>query len=284
MSAVLSQLYRRPTAIIAEDEQHLAEALRLELAKVWPELYVMSIVNDGISAVKQALLLKPDVLFFDIRMPGMSGLEAAAELAETWKGNAFPSLVFVTAYDQYALQAFDAQAVDYLLKPVSSDRLQKTVVKLHLAGLSKHNTEEDNSRNLENTLTKLGKLLSTTTDQMGTALRLKVIKVNLPLLGNSIKLIPIEDVLYFTATDKYVQVVAKTDEGYKEFLIRTPLKDLLPQLDPAVFWKIHRSTVVRASAIDIVQRDHLGKLSLTLRGRMGSLAISRLYTHLFKTR
>ncbi len=284
MSAVLSQQYRRPTAIIAEDEQHLAEALRWELAKVWPELHVMCIVNDGISAVKQAQLLKPDVLFFDIRMPGKSGLEAAAELAETWTGNDFPSLVFVTAYDQYALQAFDAQAVDYLLKPVSSDRLQKTVVKLHLAGLSKHNTEEDNSRNLENTFTKLGKLLSETTDQMGTAIRLKFIKVNLPLLGNSIKLIPIEDVLYFTATDKYVQVVAKTDEGYKEFLIRTPLKDLLPQLDPAVFWKIHRSTVVRASAIDVVQRDHLGKLSLTLRGRTGSLAVSRLYTHLFKTR
>lgn len=223
-------------------------------------------------------------MFFDIKMPSMSGLEAAAEIAETWTGSAFPSLVFATAYDQYALQAFDAQAVDYLLKPVNNERLQKTIVKLRLAGLSRHNTEADNSKNLENTLTQLGKVLSQTIDQMGTAPRLSVIKVNLPHLADSIKMMPIDDVLSFSGTDQYVQVVAKTEAGYREFLIRTPLKDLRPQLDPAVFWQIHRSTLVRASAIDVVHRDHAGKLNLTLHGRTGSLAISRLYAHLFKTR
>ncbi len=282
MSAVLSPYYGRPTALIAEDEPLLAEALCFELARIWPELYVLNVVADGHSAVTQARLLKPDILFFDVRMPGQSGLEAAAELAENWVGSAFPSLVFVTAYDNYAVQAFDAQAVDYLLKPVSSERLQKTVVKLRLAGLNKHNSEADNSKNLESTLSQLGKLLSETTDQMGTSPRLSVIKVNMPNLAGAIKMIPIEDVLYFITTDKYVQVIAKTDDGYKEFLIRTPLKDLLPQLDPAVFWQIHRRTVVRASAIDVVSRDQAGKLSLTLRGKKGSLAISRLYAYLFK--
>ena len=124
-----------PTALIAEDEPLLAAALQAELARAWPELRVLATVGDGISAVKQALALMPDVLFFDIRMPGLSGLEAAAELADQWPTTGpgacpFPALVFVTAYDQYAVQAFEAQAVDYLLKPVQAARLQKTVEKL----------------------------------------------------------------------------------------------------------------------------------------------------------
>ncbi len=130
MNALLANRENRPTALIAEDEPHLARALKDELLRIWPELYVVAIVGDGLSAVQQTLALKPDILFFDIRMPGLSGLDAAAELADAWVGNVFPSLVFVTAYDQYALQAFDAQAVDYLLKPVQPQRLQQTVVKL----------------------------------------------------------------------------------------------------------------------------------------------------------
>jgi DNA-binding LytR/AlgR family response regulator len=144
-----------PTALIAEDEPLLAAALQAELARAWPELKVLAVVGDGGSAVTQALRLKPDVLFFDIRMPGQSGLEAAAELADEWDtgadgsgGTPFPALVFVTAYDQYAVQAFETQAMDYVLKPIQAARLQKTVskVQLALASRSQAATETCNCR------------------------------------------------------------------------------------------------------------------------------------------
>lgn len=284
MSALLSQLEHRPTALIAEDEPHLAQALVDELDRAWPELYVMSIVGDGLSAVKQALVLKPDVLFFDIRMPGMSGLEAAAELADAWTGDDFPSLVFVTAYDQYALQAFDAHAVDYLLKPVKPHRLQRTVVKLQMAGLHHERSTVENTTNFNETMGQLRHLLANDNGALGSTTALKVIKVNLPHIVGAIRMVPIEEVLCFVATDKYVQVIALDGDVYKEYLIRTPLKELIPQLDKDIFWQIHRGTVVRASSIDTVSRDDTGKLSLTLRGRPGKIAVSRLYTHLFKTR
>lgn len=283
MSALLSsQIDRRPTALIAEDEPHLAQALKDELSRAWPELYVVSIVGDGLSAVRQALALQPDILFFDIRMPGMSGLEAAAELADAWTGDAFPSLVFVTAYDQYALEAFDAQAVDYLLKPVKPQRLQRTVVKLQMAGLNHVHSDIENSTNFNETMRQLRYLLAKDSEAVESKSPLTVIKVNLPHLAGAIRMVPIEEVLCFVATDKYVQVVALEGDVYKEYLIRTPLKELIPQLDKDIFWQIHRGTIVRASAIDTVTRDEAGKLQLTLRGRLGKIAVSRLYAHLFK--
>jgi DNA-binding LytR/AlgR family response regulator len=284
MSALLSHLEHRPTALIAEDEPLLAQALVNELDRAWPELYVMSIVGDGLSAVKQALVLKPDVLFFDIRMPGMSGLEAAAELADAWKGDDFPSLVFVTAYDQYALEAFDAHAVDYLLKPVKPHRLQRTVVKLQMAGLHHARSAVENTTNFNETLGQLRHLLASDNGELGSTSALKVIKVSLPHMVGAIRMVPIEEVLYFAATDKYVQVIALDGGVYKEYLIRTPLKELIPQLDKDIFWQVHRGTVVRASAIDTVSRDDTGKLNLSLRGHPGKIAVSRLYAHLFKTR
>jgi DNA-binding LytR/AlgR family response regulator len=282
MSALLSHIERRPTALIAEDEPHLAQALKDELSRAWPELYVVSIVGDGISAVRQALALKPDVLFFDIRMPGMSGLEAAAELADAWTSGAFPALVFVTAYDQYALQAFDAQAVDYLLKPVKPHRLQQTVVKLQMAGLNHVHSEVENSTNFNETMRQLRYLLANDISAGEPISPLKIIKVCLPHLAGAIRMVPIEEVLCFIATDKYVQVIALDGNVYKDYLIRTPLKELLPQLDKNMFWQVHRGTIVRASAIDTVNRDEAGKLQLTLRGRLGKIAVSRLYAHLFK--
>ena len=284
MNALLANRENRPTALIAEDEPHLARALKDELARIWPELHVIAIVGDGLSAVQQTLALKPDILFFDIRMPGLSGLDAAAELADAWVGNVFPSLVFVTAYDQYALQAFDAQAVDYLLKPVQPQRLQKTVVKLRLAGINRTHTAEDNVVNFNETLSQLRHLIRHDQANTSTVPALKVIKVNIPKMAGAIKMIPVEEILYFVATDKYVQIIALDGHVYKDYLIRTPLKELLPQLDQAVFWQIHRGTVVRAAAIDTVQRDEAGKLSLTLRGHPNKFAVSRLYAHLFKAR
>ncbi|MFN3569887.1 MAG: LytR/AlgR family response regulator transcription factor [Polaromonas sp.] len=267
------------TALIAEDEPLLADALQAELAQVWPALRVLATVGDGASAVAQALALRPDVLFFDIRMPGLGGLEAAAELADAWPADRlFPALVFVTAYDQYAVQAFEAQAVDYLLKPVQAARLQKTVskVQLALAGRASAaiNSGADISPGLDQALGQLRHLLAAG-QVPAAAAPLKVIQAS---VGSSIRMVPVAEVLYFEAADKYIRVLTASHE----YLIRTPLKELLPQLDTQVFWQIHRGTVVQADAIDSVHRDESGKLSLSLRGRPEKLAVSRLYSQQFR--
>ncbi len=265
-------------ALIAEDEPLLALSLQQELAKAWPELQVAATVGDGISAVAQALALLPDVLFFDIRMPGQSGLEAAAELADEWpQGKPFPALVFVTAYDEYAVQAFETQAVDYIVKPVQPARLHKTVAKVQqLLAL-----RSQGGADIEQTLGQLRNLLaSAPTSASGPFDKaqdgpLKVIAAG---VGSSIRMVPVEEVLYFEAADKYVRVLT---DGH-EYLLRTPLKELVPQLDGREFWQIHRGTVVRAALIDTVTRDEAGKLHLQLRGVPDKLPVSRLYAHLFK--
>lgn len=269
-----------PRALIAEDEPLLAAALQHELAQAWPALQIVATVGDGLSAAQQALALQPDVLFFDIRMPGQTGLDAAAELADAWPaGKPFPALVFVTAYDQYALQAFEAQAVDYLLKPVQAARLQKTVQKLQLALSS----QAPAAISLEATMAQLRHLLAApgvasapppAAPAPGAA-PLTMIQAS---SGSQIHMVPVADVLYFEAADKYVRVLTAT----REFLIRTPLKDLIAQLDPQVFWQVHRSTLVRAGSITTVTRDEAGKLHLELAGRPEKLPVSRLYAHLFK--
>jgi len=259
-----------PTALIAEDEPLLAQALQAELARAWPALTVVGIVGDGETAVAQTLQLQPDVLFFDIRMPGQDGLDAAATLADAWPAHLpFPALVFVTAYDQYAVQAFEAQAVDYLLKPVQPARLQKTVAKVQSALANR----AQGTVNFEATLAQLRGLLG---PAMATnTAPLKLIQAS---AGTSIRMVPVDEVSYFEAADKYVRVMTP---GH-EYLIRTPLKELLPQLDAQVFWQVHRGTVVRASAIEQVTRDEAGKLWLQLRASPDKLAVSRLYAHLFK--
>ena len=265
----------QPIALIAEDEPLLAAALQAELAQLWPELRIVAVVGDGVSAVHQSLALQPDLLFFDIRMPGMSGLEAAAELADQWDTatRPFPALVFVTAYDEYAVQAFEAQAVDYLLKPVQSARLQKTMDKLR-ARWSQASVYAAPAPSFDATLGQLRALLETASAATPHT-RLKHVQVS---VGSSIRMVAVEEVLYFEAADKYVRVLT----GNHEYLIRTPLKDLLPQLDPEQFWQIHRGTVVNSSVIDSVSRDEAGKLSLSLRGSKDKLAVSRLYAHRFK--
>ena len=274
-----------PTALIAEDEPLLAAALQAELARAWPELRVLATVGDGTSAVHQALALQPDVLFFDIRMPGQTGLDAAAELAERWDTTAagarpFPALVFVTAYDDYAVQAFEAQAVDYLLKPVQAVRLQKAVEKLRKASVKRSSNAIDSEAAMEPMLARLRGLLAPPAS--APAPRLTVIPASLPgtsgASGASIRMVPVDEVLFFEAADKYLRVLT----AHAEYLIRTPLKELATQLDPQVFWQIHRGTLVRASLIDTVTRDEAGKLSLTLRGHPVRLPVSRLYAHLFR--
>lgn len=271
---------RPATALIAEDEPLLAQALQAELARAWPALRVLATVGDGASAVAQALQLLPEVLFFDIRMPGQDGLEAAAELADEWpQDTPFPALVFVTAYDQYAVQAFETQAVDYLLKPVQAARLEKTVAKVQLALSARSsaaiNSEATQGSALEQTLDQLRHLLAATRAPAPESSPLKVLQIS---VGNSIRMVPVEDVVYFEAADKYVRVLTA---GH-EYLIRTPLKELLPQLDAQNFWQVHRGTVVQAGAIEAVHRDESGKLMLSLRGRPEKLAVSRMYSQQFR--
>ena len=283
-----------PTALIAEDEPLLAHALRAELARAWPDLQVLRTVGDGASAVQATLELAPQVLFFDIRMPGMSGLDAALELADLWPPahapqQSFPALVFVTAYDQYAVQAFEAQAVDYLLKPVQPARLLKTVSKLQLALAPPAPVAPETIANpagrpttdpaLEAALAQLRGLLQAQAHSTpGTATAPPLLQVLQASVGHQIRMVPVDDVLYFEAADKYVRMLT----AEHEYLLRTALKDLLPQLDPQVFWQIHRGTVVRATAMDSVSRDAAGRMHLHLRGRGETLAVSRLYAHRFK--
>ena len=275
------------TALIAEDEPLLAMALQAELARAWPALQVLRTVGDGASAVQAALELAPQVLFFDIRMPGLSGLDAALELAELWPPahaphQPFPALVFVTAYDQYAIQAFEAQAVDYVLKPVRAERLRQTVTRLQnaLQQRAQHTPTPDLQQ--DPVLAQLRALLNLRTETNhpqhpeATLPPLQLLQAS---VGKALRMVPVAEVLRLEAADKYVRVF--TLDG-SEVLLRTPLKELMQRLDAQVFWQIHRGSVVRASAIDSVTRDDTGRLSLRLKGHADILAVSRLYAHLVK--
>jgi DNA-binding LytR/AlgR family response regulator len=268
----------KASAIIAEDEPLLAEGLRGELAALWPELEIAAIVGSGEAAVVQALAHRPDVVFLDIRMPGMSGLEAAQALAEDWPDDegAFPLLVFVTAYDQYALQAFERAAVDYLLKPVQTSRLEATVKRLQAALAARSDTSP--ASELANMVERLRGLLGATAGNLpatGASEPLRVLQVG---VGNAIHMVRIDDVVYFEAADKYVRVITAS----REHLIRTSLRELVPRLDASRFWQIHRGTVVRAEAIASAEREESGRVTLKLQGRPEKLVVSRLYAHRFK--
>lgn len=278
------KLPQRPTALIAEDEGLLAENLRQELAKLWPELEVLAMAPHGQAAVDLALQHRPDLCFLDIRMPGLSGLEAAAALAEDWPEGPdaqrpFPLLVFVTAYDQYALQAFELAALDYVLKPVQPERLAQTCQRLRQA-LSQRQAASQapgagDAPELQAAVDQLRRLLGASPAAPNAAAPLRLLQVG---VGNQILMVPVEEVIYFEAADKYVRVITAA----QEHLIRISLRELLPQLDGQRFWQVHRSLVVRSDAIQRALRDEAGKLSLQLHGRPERLAVSRMHAHLFK--
>jgi len=281
------------TALIAEDEPLLAQALRMELQAAWPDLQVLATVADGHSAVREALARLPQVLFLDIRMPGLDGLGAAMELADRWPVDEapMPQLVFVTAYDEYAVRAFEAQAIDYVRKPVQPERLRKTIARVQQAlgnqavqqASPAHTPTPGADASLEHMLAQWRRVI----DAAGATGGAQAAAPGSPPLkfiaasdagGQTVRMVPVADVLYFEAADKYVRVLTAT----QEHLIRTPLKQLLPQLDPQAFWQVHRAVVVRSDAIEVVQRDESGRLFLRLRGRPEKLTVSRLYAHLFK--
>ncbi|MES3025670.1 MAG: LytTR family DNA-binding domain-containing protein [Pseudomonadota bacterium] len=256
-------------ALIAEDEPILAATLAAALRRLWPELAIVATCLNGVEAVAQGLALQPDIMFLDIKMPGMTGLEAAEELAEQWPdGRAFPQIVFVTAYDDYALAAFEHAAADYVLKPVSDERLGKTVERLRQRLQRPGPAGGDELAAL---LGSMRALLPAPTP----CERLSIIRA---AVGNQVRMIPIGEVVYFEALDKYVNVVTETGQA----LIRTSLKELLPQLDDKQFWQVHRGTVVNAGCIASAARDEAGKTVLTLHKRSERLRVSPLYAHLFK--
>jgi DNA-binding LytR/AlgR family response regulator len=292
------------SALIAEDEPLLAQALQRELALLWPGLQTQ-LASDGLQAVSKALEQLPDILFFDVRMPGLSGLEAVQEITERWPAQRkLPALVFVTAYDEYAVKAFEHAALDYIVKPVKTLRLQQCLERirppalmeytqsateliaheaLHQAAKPSVNADRDQQAfGEERLLISLRALLrSPLASAQAFAAPERLLRIQASV-GNQIVMLPIQEVAYFEAADKYVRVLTGVNAYSRELLIRTPIKDLLPQLDPQEFWQIHRATVVRASLIETVQRDETGKLSLQLRGFAEKLAISRLYAPQFK--
>jgi DNA-binding LytR/AlgR family response regulator len=266
-----------PSALIAEDEPLLAAALQAELAQAWPELAVVACAADGPAALEQALAVRPDVVFLDIRMPGMNGIEVAEALAEDWADDAsLPLVVFVTAYEEYAVRAFEQAAVDYVLKPAAPERLARTCDRLRAALALRRSAGGQAPESLAAVLGQLRGLLDTPAGPRnaggGT---LSVLPAS---VGATVHMVPASEVLFFEAADKYVRVVTER----REYLIRIPLRQLLPQLDPDEFWQVHRSIVVRADAVATAVRSETGRLELTLRGYAGRLEVSRLYAHRFK--
>lgn len=263
-----------PTALVAEDEPLLAQTLQRELLSLWPALQMVATTGDGLSAVALAMQHLPDVLFFDIRMPGQSGLEAAAELADCWPENRyFPLLVFVTAYDEYAIAAFEAQAVDYVLKPVRPDRLAQTVTRLQTA-LNQRGRPDKHPSDLEPVLGQLRALLdASSTPRQPRLQRLQASS------GQQLHMVPVDQVVLLEAADKHVRVLTR---DAREWWLRTPLKELLDGLDPDVFWQIHRGTVVRADAIASATRDEAGQWRVQLTGQAEEHKVSRMFAHRFR--
>lgn len=273
-------------ALIAEDEKLMRERIVSMLAIAWPELEIVAVANDGLDALTQWKKHRPQIAFLDIRMPGKTGLEVAAELAA--EDNA-PHIVFVTAYDEYAIKAFDSDAADYLLKPVEAERLLATVTRLkkrlQLASETLPNTApvlaSGNLLNLLESLLNRGdgnnaaiNLAATTATNLAPP-KLKWIRAT---LGNKTRLININDAVFFQSDTKYTRIVTHESEA----LVRTPLKELLEGLDEHEYWQIHRSTIVNANMIDRVEREGPEKLTLYLKNRTEKLAVSRQFFHLFK--
>ncbi len=246
----------RPTALIAEDEPLMRERLKEKLAEAWPELDIVAEAADGNQALALLHEWRPQIAFLDIRMPGKTGLDVAVAIG----GDCH--VVFITAYDQYALRAFDAGAVDYLLKPVESDRLAATVERI--------------KKKLASPPADLSALLAELRAAVkADAPRMKWIKA---AIGKQVKLISVGEVVYFQADTKYTRVVL----GSGEALIRTPLKELLAELDPEKFWQVHRGTIVNLDAVSGVLREDSERQFVLLKDRQERLPISRQFTHLFK--
>ncbi|WP_040377703.1 LytTR family DNA-binding domain-containing protein [Duganella zoogloeoides] len=259
-----------PRAVIADDEAHLRDYLEQQLAAVWPELRVVGRAANGLEALRLIDDEAPDVVFLDIRMPGLTGLDVAARLIDS---PAPPQIVFVTAYDQYAVQAFEHSALDYLLKPASLERLSKTVGKLK-AALATPVAAAPPMDALRVLLAQLGGPAALSTPAPAPA-PLQWIRAS---QGEQTRLIAVDEVLYFQSNDKYTSVMLADGEC----LIRTPISKLREQLDAQQFWQIHRSVIVAARHVAGTRHDFRGRLMVQLKDRTEQLVVSRNYADLFR--
>lgn len=293
-----------PRAVIADDERLLREQLRARLAEVWPELLIVGEARNGSEAVDLVRAERPDIVFLDIRMPGMTGIEAARAITalptadapgddhghdgdgddagagpDADGGGAFDpgdwrgcEIVFITAYDEYAVEAFEQGVVDYVLKPAERERLQVTVQRL-----KKRMAERQEADGVPDA-SGLQTLLQRLSDRIhpgSSAQRLRWIQAT---VGSSIQMIPVEDVLFFISDEKYTRVQTATVEA----LIRKPIKELVAELDAEQFWQIHRSTLVNTKHIAAVTRDLRGRQLVSVRGHPEKLEVSRSYSGLFR--
>jgi DNA-binding LytR/AlgR family response regulator len=252
-----------PKCIVAEDEKLLSAALQRELAKAWPDLDIVAVCEDGGEALEAIATHQPDIAFLDIRMPGLTGMEVAAAAADA---SPHTLVVFVTAYDQYAVDAFERGAIDYLLKPVVAERLAQTVVRLRsrLADAARH------ARRTGDMAKDMIERFDEAPDEPLTWITAGA--------GKATRLILVDDVIYFRADNKYT--VVATAEG--DALLSRPIRELLRQLDPKTFRQIHRSTIVNLRQVASVERDDTGKGCLRLRGRPETLNVSQPFMAIFR--
>jgi DNA-binding LytR/AlgR family response regulator len=268
-----------PTALIAEDEPVLARTLRRQLAEAWPQLQVLPLAENGPTAIEQALLHTPDLLFLDIQMPGCTGLQAAEAVADDWpEQRPRPLFVFVTAFDQYAVAAFERAAADYVLKPVTPERLAQTVQRLQqrlaerdaaAAGPGDH---ADLVRQMQALATPAN------ADDAAAAEPIRVIRAATGPGGNTVRMIPLADVILFEASDKYVTVLTEAGDA----LVRMSLRELAARVQGVPFVQVHRSLLVASERITSAERDEAGHYWLTLRGLARPVKVSRAFSHLFR--
>lgn len=248
-----------PTALIADDEPHLAQYLKAQLAQAWPELQILKTAGNGVEAAEAIAQLQPDIAFLDIQMPGLTGLEVAQGIEGATR------VVFVTAYDQYAVDAFEARAVDYLLKPLKAERLAGCVERLRQSAASPDDALAET----------LKRLLPGVAGMAAAPARLRYVRA---AQGDLMHQVAVDDVLFFHADDKYTIVQTTT----AEHLIRTPIVELAGQLDPDRFWQVHRSTIINLDHLTGTRRDDQSRLFVRVKGQSRELPVSRAYVHLFK--
>lgn len=252
----------RVKAVIADDEEVLRKHLKSQLSRVWPELEICAEAENGLEALALIEKHSPNIAFLDIRMPGLSGMEVAKKIAGRC------CVVFITAYDQYAVEAFETEAVDYLLKPVIHNRLERTVKRLKAGIEGRGGPETPDLASAVNRLLERW-------DNRESPGYLRFIRAQ---QGDGIRFIPVEEVIYFKASDKYTLVITKGGES----LIKKPIKELTDELDPDRFWRIHRGTIVNVSCIEKIGRSLTGRFTIRLKNLSETLTVSRTYTHLFK--
>ena len=256
------------TALIADDEAPMRDLLRARLQQAWPDLQIVAEAANGVEAVELGERFRPDIAFLDIRMPGLSGIEAARRLYER------SHIVFATAYDQYALDAFEQGALDYLLKPVSAERLATTCARLQARLRKRSSAAAAPPQDIGQQLAKLTTLL----ENKGKPEKPTYLRWIQAQVGASLRMVSTREILFFQSDEKYTRV----QTAAAEFLIRKTLKELLDELDPDEFWRIHRSTLVRVDAIAEVKRDLRGRQMLKVRGYPGELEVSRNHGYLFQ--